>query len=93
VLDDAQVRNLIDELEGARAVLDVDEHRVAWLRLCEHLSYALRLLQGADRAWRVTDDALDHCPPGERDWWRAELLHRRAAGHQRRRCSAQNERG
>jgi predicted ATPase/DNA-binding CsgD family transcriptional regulator len=84
VLDDAQVRNLIHELEGARAVLDVDEHRLAWLRTCEHLSYALRLLEGADRAWRVTDDALAHCPPGERDWWRAELLHRRALVAQQR---------
>jgi predicted ATPase/DNA-binding CsgD family transcriptional regulator len=84
VLDDAQVRNLIDQLEDARAVLDVDEHRLAWLRACEHLSYAMRLLEGADRAWRVTDDALAHCPPGERDWWRAELLHRRALVAQQR---------
>ncbi len=84
VLDDAEVRNLIGELEDARAVLDVDEHRLAWLRTCEHLSYALRLLEGADRAWRVTDDALAHCPPGERDWWRAELLHRRALVAQQR---------
>ena len=84
VLEDAQVRNVIDELEAARAVLDVDEHRLAWLRACEHVSYALRMLEGPDRAWRVTDDALAHCPPGQRDWWRAEVLHRRALIAQQR---------
>ncbi|WP_454561670.1 LuxR C-terminal-related transcriptional regulator [Mycobacterium haemophilum] len=77
-LDRSDAPGVISGLEKVRDALADDTDHRAWIRACEHLSYALRVYGHPEHAFRVVNDALSACNRSDFGWWRAEILHRAA---------------
>ncbi|WP_373138241.1 LuxR C-terminal-related transcriptional regulator [Mycobacterium marinum] len=77
-LNRVDTAHVIDALRAVCDDLRDQTHSAAWLRSCEHLSYALRSFGEPEQAMEVVDNALAACTTSADEWWRAELLHRAA---------------